>query len=70
MAKASGLEPSPGGDEPYRTLSPASRAEDESNPEHRQNEPLEEEEPLKDDRRNTLSFVVPIIVLTNPNIEE
>ena len=71
MAKASGLEPSPGGDETYRTLSPASRAEDEPNPEHRQTESLEEEEePLKDDRRNTLSFVVPVMVPTDPDAEE
>jgi hypothetical protein len=65
MAKASGLESSRAGDEPNPN---PSRGEDELNPEHRQNDPLEEEETLKDDRRNTLSFEVTIAA--DPEAEE
>jgi hypothetical protein len=65
MAKASGLEPSRAGDEPNPN---PSRGEDDFNPEHRQNDPLEEEETLKDDRRNTLSFEV--IIAADRKAEE
>ena len=67
MAKASRLKSSRAGDEPNPNPN-LSRGEDELNPEHRQNDPLEEEGTLKDDRRNTLSFKVTIVA--DPKVEE
>ena len=66
MAKASRLKSSRAGGEPNPNPNPP-RGEDELNPEHRQNDPLEEET-LKDDRRNTLSFKVTIAA--DPEVEE